>query len=103
MSRRRWAYTSGGQPLPEPIEVSPDFQAYAERVPLATDRFMDGDMAPDGTDIGSRQKRRDWMRATGSADASDFTQHWQRAARERRRIAPGLKQAIISAHEKLRR
>lgn len=81
--RRRWLYTSGGEPLPEPVEVTADVTLGGERMPLFTDRFMEGDRAPDGTDISSRQKRKDWMKATGSADASDFTQHWQRSAEER--------------------
>lgn len=102
MSRRRFLYTMGGAPLTEPIEVTPDFQPTGDRMPLFTDRFMEGDKAPDGTDIGSRQKRRDWMKATGSADHSDFTNHWQRAASERSAPIPGLRGDLRDAVLKLK-
>jgi hypothetical protein len=46
---------------------------------IMVDRFMEGDRAPDGTDIGSRQRRKAWMAATDSVDFSDF-----KGARERR-------------------
>lgn len=45
--------------------------------------------ATDGTDISSRTKRRDYMRAKGLADASDFTEHWQKKAKERESILSG--------------
>lgn len=82
MPRRRWTYTMGGNPLPEPVEVSDDFQIHAERsdTHIMADRWREGSRATDGTDIGSRAKERDYMRATGLAHASDFTQTWQKAA-----------------------
>lgn len=83
MSHRRFAYTLGGMPLPEPVEVSEDYHGGDGRVPVFTDSFMEGDRATDGTDIGSRTKRRDYMRANGLADASDYTQTHQRAAQRR--------------------
>jgi hypothetical protein len=79
MTRRRWTYTDGGRPLPEPVEVSPDYQRYEERQPLFTDRWREGSRATDGTDIGSRAKERDYMKATGLAHASDFAETWQKA------------------------
>jgi hypothetical protein len=104
MSRRRFAYTIGGRPLHEPVEVTEDFQATSERMPLFTDRFMEGGVAPDGTDIGSRQKRRSWMAATGSADASDFSpQFYARVRAEREKPAPGLREALREALHKTRR
>ncbi len=81
MSHRRFLYTMGGVPLPEPIEVSEDFQALPERnaTGIMVDRFMEGDRAQDGTDIGSRAKRRAYMQANGLADTSDFNEHWRKA------------------------
>lgn len=88
MSRRTWTYTLGGRPLSAPVEVTPGaepegFNASAERMPVFTDRYLEGDRAPDGTDIGSRAKRRDWMRQAGVADASDYRQYWERARQQR--------------------
>lgn len=85
MSRKRYAYTMGGVPLPEPVEVSEDYHGGDGRsgALLMVDRHMEGERAPDGTDIGSRTKRRDYMRANGLADASDYTQQHQRDAQRR--------------------
>ena len=86
MTRRMWAYTSGGRPLPEPVEVGEGFvQPDSERSGslFMVDRFMEGDRATDGTDIGSRTKRRDYMRANGLADAGDFKEHWAKAEAQR--------------------
>ena len=83
MSRKRYAYTIGGVPLAEPMEVSEDYHGGDGRMPLFTDRHMEGDRAPDGTDIGSRAKRRDYMRTHGVTDASDYTETNRRNAQRR--------------------
>lgn len=85
MSRKRYAYTMGGVPLPEPVEVSEEYHGGDERsgALFMVDRYMEGERAPDGTDIGSRTKRRDYMRANGLADASDYAQQNERAAQRR--------------------
>lgn len=82
--RRRFVYRNNpdtGQV--ESFEVGADYQAVAERAPLFTDRFMEGHQAQDGTDIGSRAKRRDYMRANNLADYSDFEGVREKAAKER--------------------
>lgn len=89
MSRRRFLYTSGGRPLPEPVEVTPDYEAHDIRPPLFTDRHHEGTRAPDGTDIGSRRKRREYMHANGLADASDYAGTWQRAQQQRAEYLTG--------------
>jgi len=105
MSRRRWTYTMGGVPLPEPVEVSEDFQSTSERQPVFTDRYMEGLRATDGTDISTRAKRRAYMEANGLADCSDFKQHWKKAEEERRQPPklPGLNEAISRAYDTLTR
>lgn len=82
--RRRYVY----RPNPETgrvesVEVTPDFQAHEERQPVYTDRYMEGVRASDGTDIGSRTKRRQYMQARGLADASDYTETWAKAEQQR--------------------
>jgi hypothetical protein len=52
-------------------EYTPDEPDLARNAPIMVDRFMEGASTQDGVDIGSRRKRKDYMRATGSADASD--------------------------------
>jgi hypothetical protein len=98
MTRRRWTYTMGGNPLSEPIEVTEDFQAAPERsgALVMVDRFMEGDRATDGTDIGSRAKRRQYMQAHGLADVSDFTEHWKKAEAERNNLSRGKAERVES-------
>lgn len=55
-------------------------------VPVMTDRYMEGVQATDGTDIGSRRKRRDYMRANNLCDADDFKGVWRAARKERESI-----------------
>lgn len=84
MTRRRWAYTMGGEPLPEPVEVTEDYVGGDGRMPLFTDRYMEGVTSPvDGSDIGSRAKRREHMKLHGLVDADDYKQEWA-AKREKR-------------------
>lgn len=74
MSRRRWAYTMGGNPLPEPVEVTEDFQSTPERSgnTFMIDRWMEGLRGPDGADWSSRGRRKEDQRLKGWADMSDF-------------------------------
>jgi hypothetical protein len=90
MSRTTYVYTRGGVPLPEPIEVGGDYEdPTAQRLAPVTDLYMDGARATDGTDIGSRAKRRAYMRAHNVADASDYTQTWAKKRAEREAQATG--------------
>ncbi len=101
MTRRRYAYTMGGVALSEPVEVGEDFHGGGERQPVFTDRHHEGNRAPDGADIGSRAKRAAWMKATGSADASDFSSdHYARKQAERAKPIPGLHDAIRAAYNR---
>lgn len=92
MSRQRWAYTMGGKPLPEPIRVDDNFQSTLGLTAPVSDLYMDGVRAPDGTDIGSRTKRRAYMQAHGLADYDDFKGTFAKAAQERQAIQQGTHQ-----------
>lgn len=65
---------SSAPPLPEE----------ARSAPIMVDRFMEGAVSTEGVDIGSRQKRRDYMRATGATDASDYGPGWSERIRGER-------------------
>ena len=91
MTRRRFVY----RPNPdtgevESIEVPTDWEPEARgaKAPV-TDLYMDGVRATDGTDIGSRTKRREYMRANNLADTDDFKGTWEKAAKEREAIRTG--------------
>lgn len=103
MSRTRTVYRSDpstGEVFK--FVVSDDYQRHEERVPLVTDRFMEGHRTADGIDIGSRTKRREYMNSRGLVETSDCEGMWQRAAREREQRAQGnrteVREAIARAY-----
>lgn len=51
---------------------------------LAGDRYYDGLRAPDGSDISSRTKHREYMKRNGLTVADDYKGEWARAEKERR-------------------
>lgn len=82
MTRRRWIQDRDSGQL---IEVSEDYtpEHRVDSGALWGDRSYDGLRAPDGTDISTRTKHRDYMRATGLTTADDFSASWARAKTER--------------------
>ena len=50
---------------PEPMALN---------APILMDRFYENTAATDGTDIGSRRKHREYMKQTGLAPSSDFSE-----------------------------
>lgn len=90
MSRRRWIYTEGGHPLPEPIEVTEEWRQPDAGAPHTSEEEIYGSLrATDGTDISSRTKRREYMRQKGVTDASDFAETWAKAQKEREAFRRG--------------
>lgn len=56
---------------------------------LAGDRHYDGLRAPDGSDISSRTKHREYLARTGLTMASDFRGEWKKAEQERAEYRQG--------------
>jgi hypothetical protein len=67
------------------IEVTPDYQPElrTDSGALWGDRSYDGLRATDGTDISSRSKHREYMKANGLATADDFKESWAKAQQQR--------------------
>ena len=63
------------------LSVVPSMSGLANA--LAGDRHYDGMRAPDGTDISSRTKHREYMRRTGLAMADDFQSTFAMAEKDR--------------------
>jgi hypothetical protein len=84
MARRRWIQDRHTGEL---IEVTADHQSEmrTDSGALWGDRSYDGLKAPDGTDISSRTKHREYMKATGLTTADDFKQTWAKAQEQRER------------------
>lgn len=85
MARRRFVQMK--EPPYELIEITDDYQApmRTDSGALWGDRSYDGLRAPDGTDISSRSKHRDYMKATGLTTADDFKDTWAQAKVQRER------------------
>jgi hypothetical protein len=56
---------------------------------ISMDRHYENTGATDGTDIGSRRKRNEYMRRHGLADASDYRETWQQAEKKRGEFRSG--------------
>ena len=83
MARRRFIQIPG-QGL---VEVTDDYQAPSRQNAdgvLWGDRSYEGMVATDGTDISSRTKHREYMRANNLTTVDDFKGQWekQQAARD---------------------
>lgn len=82
MTRRRWIqdrYTG------ELIEVTPGHEPElrTDSGALWGDRSYDGLRATDGTDISSRTKHREYMKANNLATVDDFQNSWAKAQQAR--------------------
>lgn len=85
MSRTRYRWDEEAKEL---VEISADWQP-TPRVELMTGAFYDGTQATDGTPIDTRKRHREYLKATDSAMASDFTDTIARAKAEREAIRNG--------------
>ena len=56
--------------------IAPPLQEEARNAPIMVDRFMEGSVSTEGIDIGSRTKRKDYMRVMGVTDKSDYKPDW---------------------------
>lgn len=74
-------------PMERKLSVVPAASGLANA--LAGDRHYDGLTASDGTDISSRTKHREYMKANGLTDAGDFAGTWKKQEKERTRLRQG--------------
>jgi hypothetical protein len=90
MSRRRWVYTDGGRPLPEPVEVTEDWHNPGNELGHKSEAEVYGNLqATDGTDLSSRRKHREYMKRNGLTISEDYRQTWAKAAQERADVFNG--------------
>ena len=84
MTRRRWIQD---RKTGELIEVTADYQPElrTDSGALWGDSSYEGMKAPDGTDISSRTKHREYMKAKGVTTMDDFTGTWAKAKESRER------------------
>jgi hypothetical protein len=82
--RGRWIWDEDrGELVPADSYVPP---SRAVDAPIIADRIHEGTVSPiDGSDIGSRAKRREHNRRHGVTDASDFSPGWYEGTRKSQR------------------
>lgn len=85
MTRRRWIQD---RKTGELIEVTDGYQAElrTDSGALWGDRSYDGLTATDGTDISTRTKHREYMKANGLTTADDFKNTWSQSQAKRERL-----------------
>jgi hypothetical protein len=85
MTRRRFIQD---RQTGELIEVTADYQPElrTDSGALWGDRSYDGLRATDGTDISSRTKHREYMRANNVTTMDDFKGTWAKAQEQRERL-----------------
>jgi len=80
IERGRWVWDEVQQKLVRPGE---QVHAMAKDAPICAGRIYENLCATDGTDIGTRAKRRDYMERNGLADPQDFKDHVAQKAKDR--------------------
>jgi hypothetical protein len=86
MSRTRWWFNPETKEMQDHPYRPPEERSGLQ---LITDAWYEGARAPDGTDIGSRTKHRNYLKATGLAVADDYKGVWAAAEKKREAIAKG--------------
>ena len=61
----------------------------AKNAPILSGRFYENTVATDGTDIGSRAKHHDYMKANNLTMSSDYTRTWEKCAEQREAVKQG--------------
>lgn len=96
------AFVCCSQPMQRFFETVP---ALALHNAMAGERHYDGLRATDGTDISTRSKHREYMRANNLTTADDYTQTWARAEAQRKEVFSGQDKTrtadIVAAIDKL--
>jgi len=90
----KWYYKPGHPKANERGFVAEeDLGSVAEKratdAPILMDRFYENTAAPDGTDIGSRRKHREYMKRNNLTIASDFSKQWAKQGEEREKMRAG--------------
>lgn len=84
MARRKWIQINGELVEVDPYTYQPPNRMNTDSA-LYGDRHYDGVQATDGTDISTRTKHREYMRANGLTTADDFQESWSKAQEQRQR------------------
>lgn len=100
--RGRFVWSEQAQAM---VEVGQDWTDAETRAGRSEEEVYGHLQTTDGVDISSRTKRREYMRATGVTDASDFSQDWYSRRRKdaEREKDQGRKRDLIESYKQLRK
>ena len=90
MTRQRWVYRTGsdGQVQAVPI-LSDDELVLRLHAPVIGDSHYEGLTGPQGEDVSTRTKHREFLKSSGLAMADDFKGEWATAEAQRQRFREG--------------
>lgn len=108
LSRRTYRYNPESKQVEE---VGADWTDVERRAPVTTEALVYGSagLSTDGVDLSTRKRHREYMKASGVAMASDYTQSWEQAAKKRddfyagNHKHEGLREAISRSIDQVRR
>lgn len=89
MSRKRYLYTQGGVPLPEPIEVCEDWSNSLGPAKRSEAEVYGNLVTAEGVDVSSRKRYREHCQRAGVTHYSDFRGEWAQAEKRRAALASG--------------
>lgn len=89
MSRKRWVYTEGGRPLPEPVEVTEDWRNSSGPSKRSEAEVYGKLVTAEGVDVSSRRRYREHCQLARVTHYSDFKGEWQQAAKRREAMDSG--------------
>ena len=84
MTRRRWVYRKDADGVMQAIEVLSDAELTLRlNAPVVGDSHYEGLRGPQGEDVGTRTKHKEFLKASGLALADDFKNEWAQAQKQR--------------------
>ncbi len=100
--RGRFVWSNEAQAM---VEVGSDWTDAETRAGLSEEEVYGKLQTADGVDISSRRKRRDYMRAQGVTDSSDFSPGWFERKRKdiERDKDQGRKRDLVETYKQLRK
>jgi hypothetical protein len=101
--RGRFVWSESAQAM---VRVGEDWTDAERRAQTVTEELVHGKIATaDGVDISSRKKRRDYMRAAGVVDSSDYSPEWREKKKKEieRTKDEGRRSDIVETYRSLKR
>lgn len=84
MTRRRWVYREDANGEMQAVEILSDAELEMRlHAPVVGDMHYEGMRGPQGEDVSTRTKHREFLKASGLAMADDYKNEWAQAQKQR--------------------